>query len=566
MALIEAAIEKGFLNAKIIKPAHVDIEINIPKGAVLYRTAQGDIGFADSKNNKSFLGSNSKTNWMGWVCFGEKWGKVVEHWEEDLTGRYIKVLRAGLGGQSNKYKVGDYLKVERKCQDCYIVEYAGILNLSHGPNHRVYMKDVELMPEGFDPNVKLGTAGSYPKLDKFPEGGVCWNPTKELQAYLILKTSAKTLPSTNDKYKGLAWNINSIWGVMASSSQNPYDISQLEPFFNIPLEPKKIGLDFMKSPNTDNFEIGKTYYIRESRDHNGTFMIAKCEGFNTNDNYRINGPYLSNMMTRPNFNFRPSDTPWIGSDREVCLASEEDTKWLECCIQNKKFIELENVKRYPETLVSEIKVGDKFIINNPGNPSDGIKGVVGRLFKEDGIDKVELARPLPKYPGGGELFAVPLSRVRLCTDIPDYQKHYPLTPDECYPKPEKWCMVVTSYNEDILNKFLHGRGHEWVHYSKDWKVGPGGTTPNYFHYPPASREPCHSHWKIQQGYTEITTEQFKKFYNSNSNSNDHRRQQFIGTSSESSIKIQRPNLEIRHSDTIRATSFRCTKGKINLGG
>lgn len=512
---------------------------------------------------------------MRWTVYNMgKWAEIIESKKEDLVGRYIKVLKPDLGGNTSNYKKGDYLKVLNRIVDCYNVEHVGILNLSFGPNHRVYMKDVELMPEGFDPTVKLGTAGNYPKLDKFPEGGVCWNPTKQLYDYLILRTTASPLPSVKDPYKALAWNSNNIWGVQASSSQPVYDISQLEPFLNTPKEPdmidrdlppkpQKIGLDFMSSPTTDNFEIGKTYYVRCSKEHD-KYMITKCEGFNTLDKDRINGPYISNMMGELHFN--KGDTPWINSQREVCLASEKDTYWLEYCIKNKKFIELESLNRYPEPLVSEIKVGDKVIVDYPGNLSDGLKGIVEKIYKEDGLIRVEFARPLPKYPGGGELFATLLHRVKHYSDIPDYQKHYPLTPDVCYyPLPDKWCIKVTHQNQDILQEFMLARKREWACYNKDWKIDQGDRCDNYFHYPPASLEPCHSHWKIQKGYTEITTEQFKQFYNSKSNSNV-RQEQECRTSSGSSIKIQRPNLEIRHSDTIRATSFRCTKGKINLGG
>lgn len=74
---------------------------------------------------------------------------------ENYKGRYIKVLKKNLGGDSSKYNTGDYLKViEDKGKLCIEVEYAGVLNV-RAFNNRINNGDIEMMPVGFTPEFIL---------------------------------------------------------------------------------------------------------------------------------------------------------------------------------------------------------------------------------------------------------------------------------------------------------------------------------------------------------------------------------------------------------------------------
>jgi hypothetical protein len=141
---------------------------------------------------------------------------------------------------------------------------------------------------------------------------------------------------------------------------------------------------------------------------------------------------------------------------------------------------------------------------------------------------------------------------------------YPLTPDECYPFPEKWCIECKEDTFKMLTEFLHEHNSEWRDYRKTWCV-----TPNhyYFHYPPVSPV-GHSQDKPKEGYTLITTQQFKKHVlthkqsinNLNNEKNEQQERECSGTS----IKVQGSNLTVRDTGSIGATGIRCTKVKIQV--
>jgi len=72
---------------------------------------------------------------------------------KNIQGRYIKVLKTDLGGHSSKYEKGSYLKILRdNGNKCILTEYAGALHVREG-NTRFHTGHIELMPEGFDPNI-----------------------------------------------------------------------------------------------------------------------------------------------------------------------------------------------------------------------------------------------------------------------------------------------------------------------------------------------------------------------------------------------------------------------------
>jgi len=498
MPTIEEAQIRGFLTAKRIKLPHIDRTIELPDDIILKKQGCGNIILEDINGISSFKESKEDSfSWTAIVYFAgsKKWATITQHRElmkykeHWLDGRYLKVIDDSCI-QHYHLKNGDYLLFSHV--DSADNEHWGDSTYKEGHYYggKAHNKNMfELMPEGFvPPKVSV-----FPVLKKFPERGVCWNPTPELKSYL--EKNRQYSSGIIKGYRGIAWNLDSVWGVTSSSSQSLYDISQLQPFITTPVEPSKIGWGYFKAPTIDNFEIGRYYYVRFI-DDSTKFMVTKCTGFNTNDKERINGPYLSNMKGK--FNFEPRNTPWIKGGREVRLASEEEITWLDACIEAGKFIELENVKRNPE--------------------------------------------PLPAYV-----------------------KEYPLTPDDCY-FPDKWALKVGQHNRAIIAEFLRDHSYEWYHYKETWEVSPGpenGRYNNYFHYPPTG-EPMHSDLKVQEGYTLITTEQFKQFYKTKNFKEDEKRSG--STSTGSIIKICRPNFEIRHSDPIRAVSIRCTKSKISVGG
>ncbi len=74
---------------------------------------------------------------------------ITKPQQEDLTGRYIKVLKSDLGGCG--YKIGDYLLIKDNRGNCYNVEKVGTL-LFHGNKNRFETGHIELMPVDFNPN------------------------------------------------------------------------------------------------------------------------------------------------------------------------------------------------------------------------------------------------------------------------------------------------------------------------------------------------------------------------------------------------------------------------------
>jgi len=138
-----------------------------------------------------------------------------------------------------------------------------------------------------------------------------------------------------------------------------------------------------------------------------------------------------------------------------------------------------------------------------------------------------------------------------------------------YRLPDKWCIKATSENNKFLIDFLASRKNEFNGYTEFWKNPLPGLF--YVHYP--QKGPSTRGWgSIQQGYTEITFEQFKKHVLKHTEETN----QFTnvtellenygksGTTTGTSIKVQRTNLSIRGGTPIRAVGVKCTEVKIEV--
>lgn len=364
--------------------------------------------------------------------------------EKSLVGRYIKVLKKCLGGDSSKYEIGDYLLVLRKSGSCYYVEHTGVLALNTPGRNRVVDGDVELMPEGFTPPFTKS-----PKLSHFPFEGSCFNFTDSLVEYL--KESREHAFSL-EKGKGIVWNQTQYWFVNENTSKKKYEVSQLLPFITVVLP-----------------EHVKDYPLTPKECYNG-----------------------------------------------------------------------------------HIKPGDRVRVENPGDPSHGIVGIVDEIkLNSNKILSIFFKRPLPYHPSGGNLVATPLDKVVLETDN----------------TPEKWCIRIDQYNEDFVDKFLRARKDKWKDYREGWTLSRG----SYFHYPPYNPS-AHSGGSVEPGYKEVSlgdilhvltgyTVTNNQITNNLNLEKDEQRDSKI----RESIKVCRPNLSIRGECEVRADSARCPKGKIRIG-
>lgn len=68
---------------------------------------------------------------------------------------------------------------------------------------------------------------------------------------------------------------------------------------------------------------------------------------------------------------------------------------------------------------------------------------------------------------------------------------------------KKWCIKVTSENLPIVGKWFNENSQNWFQFIHREYLGM------YFHYPMSDNEE-HSASSIQDGYTELTLEQFKE--------------------------------------------------------
>jgi len=167
--------------------------------------------------------------------------------------------------------------------------------------------------------------------------------------------------------------------------------------------------------------------------------------------------------------------------------------------------------------------------------------------------------------------------------IPDHLKERPLTPDESfsftayvpfsvrngYRLPDKWCIHNNPLNHEMIDAFMYKHRSEWASHTNAWTTeGSHG----YFHYPPVNQV-CHSEDKPEEGYTLITTQQFKNYVltvNNNliNNEDDRSRSQQRGPSEQPSgvaIKVQRPDITVRGREPARGVGIECSNIQIEVG-
>lgn len=74
--------------------------------------------------------------------------------------------------------------------------------------------------------------------------------------------------------------------------------------------------------------------------------------------------------------------------------------------------------------------------------------------------------------------------------------------------PDKWCIKRTEENTEILHNYLHDNRHNYPEYTSSWKVA--GSHGYYFYSKPI-KSGAHSSKSLQEGFTEITLDQFKQY-------------------------------------------------------
>jgi len=313
--LIQEAIDRGYLNVTVIKPAHLVKEdacpeVIIPEGVEITVNTMGDVTFKHN-HNSNFRDAKGQT-WSGMIYDRSKnnWAKIITYSITGLVGRYIKVLRHNLGGNTRCYKVGDYLKIlenPTKGSVCHEVEHAHTLNLT-GVNNRVIGGDVELMPVGWKPFKADLDKLAHKQLFVFPTKGVCWQPNDALITYLKNRSLSRSEAGVGSRHKGVAWGPISYWGVLESSSQPEYHISQLEPFLpggreHVPVVPEHLK----QRPLTPDecYRLPDNWYImttKENRDILSDFLKSKKDEY---IGYVPSWePYIGNCLLYPQHSIR----------------------------------------------------------------------------------------------------------------------------------------------------------------------------------------------------------------------------------------------------------------------
>lgn len=89
--------------------------------------------------------------------------------------------------------------------------------------------------------------------------------------------------------------------------------------------------------------------------------------------------------------------------------------------------------------------------------------------------------------------------------------------------PNKWCILITKDNLDILNQYLKENKHKYPAYSKYWKVYLDNEESWFYSESDINNKYAHSSVVLYKEFTLITTEQLLKYYNLKTNKMEDRK-------------------------------------------
>lgn len=379
-------------------------------------------------------------------------------------------------------------------------------------------------------------------LTEFPERGVCWQSTKELVQYLQNRPNAVSSSSMYSlKRKGVAWNNTSCWAVQTSSNQPEYTIEQLTPFISTTLTPI----------------VGEWYY----------YMGAEAGGLDSGKGWWEKGVLAKFKCMRGDTSWEVSETS--SPNMNNCGASNKARAFRKATFEEVQNYLRELKPEIPELLAQypvtseesftppdDIKQGSRVVYYEPGNILHGIEGIVGRIYydKDSKFIRVELQRPLPRHPEGGDLLSFPLKKARLVRE----------------PVPEKWAIRITEENKQVLTNFLIRHKNEYKGYMDSWKPCPG----YYFLYPQPEKKlyACCDLLGKYSSYTEVTFDQIKHVL-TNTLTTEKKIEQTLkikqdakenNKPSTGACKIYRLDFSIRAGAPIRTVTIRCNNSKVKL--
>lgn len=254
------------------------------------------------------------------------------------------------------------------------------------------------------------------------------------------------------------------------------------------------------------------------------------------------------------------------------LLTEDEKKWFNHCLYWKKFVPYDNVINPP-------KVSDNFptLRDFPTKgvcwqPNESLlkylqktrdsghtinlnnSNVNGLAWSSTAIWAVSTSSGNPEYK---------IEQLNPFL-IPEHLKNYPLTPNECYTLPEKWCLHIDTRSGPLLKTFLEKHKSEYIGYMEDWN--PLDAHSYFFCYPQRSAKAYASAEK-PKNYTEITT----AFFLTHVLTHTDKQKQLTSKIKQnerqesSTIKVQRSDITIRNTEPIRGTGIKCSKIQIKIG-
>lgn len=140
----------------------------------------------------------------------------------------------------------------------------------------------------------------------------------------------------------------------------------------------------------------------------------------------------------------------------------------------------------------------------------------------------------------------------------------PLTPDECY-LPQKWCLQISPGNFAKIKDFIHEHRNEYIGYQDSWD--PSQALNLYFCYP-QEVDKCYADIVIPRGYTHISNDDFLKHvltHTDKQNPVKIKQQENERSTTERGIEVQRLDITVRDTGSIRAVGIRCSKIQIKVG-